>query len=162
MWLNNYGQFSTASYGVKNVVRSNAVAVIECKHCSKKYHKDRWDEEKLQMHKCPLANKANDTVMYLKAENQQDRAEWIKELNKYCAPRPNKQLNLNPSLRGSLTQPPHFSSGSTSSSGASGNYNPQSIPPEQTIVSFLQASGRSSNGRLEATFFCSHVFEVSH
>lgn len=126
-------------------LRSNAVAVIECKHCSKKYHKDRWDEEKLQMHKCPLANKANDTVMYLKAENQQDRADWIKELNKYCAPRSNKQLTLNPSMRNSFSQPPHFSSGSTSSSGASGGVTNSS--PTNGASSDTECSG-GSNGTI--------------
>ena len=66
-------------------LRSTSVAVIECKHCGKKYHKDNWNEEKMQMHKCPLANKANDIVMYIKASNPADKQEWMKELNKFLA-----------------------------------------------------------------------------
>ncbi|XP_075261632.1 rho-associated protein kinase 1-like isoform X2 [Convolutriloba macropyga] len=66
-------------------LRSASVAVIECKHCNKKYHKDNWSEEKLQMHKCPLANKANDVVMFIKATGSVDKQEWMKELNKFCA-----------------------------------------------------------------------------
>ena len=133
-------------------LRANpTVAVIECKHCLKKYHKDRWDEEKLQMHKCPLANKANDTVMYLKAENQKDKANWIRELQKYssAAAPPTKFApgGLNNSIRTSSYGPTHFSSGSLSSLHAGGlGATNSSLPP--TSASSDTESSQGTNGTL--------------
>jgi hypothetical protein len=102
-------------------LRAQTVAVIECKHCNKKLHKDHWEIEKLQMHKCPLAKKANDIVMFIRAKGSVDKQEWMKELNKFCLAFQKKPtLGSTASMRSSIAVVPSFQM--SSSPSASPNF----------------------------------------